>query len=116
MAFRKIIFAVITGCTALSPSSAQEGALTLGIGNQSCAYWQSSPSRTSEGTVWIFGFWSAYNHANERNHQVGRNTDPPGNVAEVKKTCDARPSMLLIEATVEAYFEMAKRDAAKPKK
>ena len=105
---------VVLGWAAFSPACAEEGALTVGIGRESCAYWQSSPSRRSEGAVWIYGFWTAYNHANEQNRMVGRHTDALGKVAEVKKTCDARPSMLLVDATAHTYWEMAKRDAAKP--
>jgi hypothetical protein len=114
MTYRATMAILIWG-TALAPAFAEDaGALTLGIGMQSCAYWQSSPGRQAEGTVWIYGFWTAANHANEQNHKVGRYTDTAGKIAEVKKTCDARPSMLLVDAVAETYSEMATRDAKKP--
>ncbi len=99
--------AAITSVILVVPAeAADDTSLVLGIGAQSCAYWQSSAARKSEGAVWIFGFWSALNLANDRNHYVGKNTDTYGKVAEVAKTCAARPSMTLQEAAAKTYGEM----------
>lgn len=39
---------------------------------------------------------------------VGRHPDAQDKIAEVKKTCDAQLSMLLIDATSDTYIEMQK--------
>src|SRR6267378_7242463 len=33
-----------------------------GVGARTCAYWLSDKDRKSEGTVWIYGFWSSLNY------------------------------------------------------
>ena len=33
-----------------------------GIGGMSCAHWRATKEQLSEGTVWIFGFWTALNY------------------------------------------------------
>jgi hypothetical protein len=96
--------AILWACSA----DAAENALVLGIGRESCASWQSTPARRTEGTIWIYGFWSGANWGNDRNHKVGERTDPYGDVAEVKKTCDAQPSMALFDAATKTYHDMDK--------
>jgi len=81
----------------------QQQALITGIGRMSCAYWLSQSF--NEGESWILGFWSGLNHAGART--IGRHTDGPGIIAEVRKVCATRPSMTLVGATFTAYFEMA---------
>jgi hypothetical protein len=79
----------------------------FGIGAKSCAYWQSTPATVSEGHAWIYGYWSGLNTHSNKSRTVGSRTDGVGVVAEVKKICDARPSMTLTDATLSAYTEMA---------
>jgi len=98
------IFVGFWVCTA----HAADSALVLGIGRQSCAYWQSTPARQSEGAIWIYGFWSGANWGNDRNHKVGEHTDSYGDVAEVKRTCDIQPSMTLFDAATKTYHDMDK--------
>ena len=83
--------------------------LVFGIGLSSCAHWQSTPSRQREGAIWIYGYWSAANHIADTQRQTGRHTDADGIVGEVKKVCDTRPSMGLVEAAGIAYFNLSKR-------
>ena len=64
---------------ALSPVAA-ENALVTGIGNQTCAYWQSSPDHQAEGVAWIYGFWSGLNYATNQDHMIGQNIDALGKI------------------------------------
>jgi hypothetical protein len=104
----RTIAAVVSTILVCPAGAVDDSSLVLGIGRQSCAYWQSSAARKSEGAIWIYGFWSAWNLANNRNHKVGEHSDTYGKVAEVLKTCAARPSMTLQEATAKTYNEMDK--------
>ena len=106
LGFRTI--ATVASIIWVCPASAADNSLVLGIGAKSCAYWQSSAARKSEGIIWIYGFWSGWNLANNRNHMVGAHTDTYGKVAEVQKTCAAQPSMTLMNAAAATYNEMDK--------
>ncbi len=97
---------------ALSPVAA-ENALVTGIGNQTCAYWQSSPDHQAEGVAWIYGFWSGLNYATNQDHMIGQNIDALGKIDAVKKACDAEPATLLVDLTFATYVEIAKADAEK---
>jgi hypothetical protein len=100
---------IVSGFCACAVARAEDKeVLILGIGAQSCAYWQSTPARQAEGKVWVYGFWSAANVYNNHNHTVGRKTDAYGDVAQVKKTCENEPSMSLADAATQTYFEMDK--------
>jgi hypothetical protein len=102
----------ILGLAAVNAAAAQgKSSLVLGIGRMSCAHWQSSPPRQREGAIWIFGYWSGINHVGETTsgRLVGQHTDSEGIVAEVKKVCEAQPSMTLMDATATAYLAQSKR-------
>ena len=81
--------------------------LIAGIGGQiNCSQWLRSESIV-EGDAWVLGFWSGLNYANVRT--VGQHTDGEGIIAEVRKVCAARPSMVLLNATFTVYSEMANK-------
>jgi hypothetical protein len=89
----------------------------FGIGTASCAQWQSDDTNRRDGANWILGYWSASNHvatALKQDSLVGEKTDGYGIIAEVKKTCDARPSMKLLYAVALTYRQMRARDAQRP--
>jgi hypothetical protein len=92
------------GCSA----SAQEGRSVqmFGIGLKACSHWRATKANIAEGQIWIYGFWSALNLAIE-GHRVGEGIDGLEIVAAVKKTCDARPSTTLYQATTATFEEMA---------
>jgi hypothetical protein len=79
----------------------------IGIGLESCSYWQSSPATSDEGRAWIYGNWTGLNIHNTLNRMVGSRTDGDGIVAEVKKVCEGQPSMSLGEAVLKVYNAMA---------
>lgn len=81
----------------------------FGIGSRSCAHWQSTPSRQIAGSNWIFGYWTGTNVASLSNSPVGESTDGEGLLAEVKKVCDAQPSMRLMDAVSAVYYKTAKK-------
>jgi hypothetical protein len=93
---------------AVSSATAVETTMVLVIGKNSCGYWQSNNARKTEGMIWILGFWSALNWANARNHQVGRESDSYGLVAEVQKRCAAHPSSTLLDAASRTYNDLDK--------
>lgn len=107
---RRLSRALMAGAVICSPSLAfaQDTVLYFG-GVQSCAVWQSSPRNQLAGQTWILGFFSGHNYASAQ--RVGQSTDASGIVAEVKKTCTARPTMRLREATAEAYGNIWDREA-----
>jgi hypothetical protein len=87
---------------------------TLGIGRETCAYWQSSSNRQTEGAIWILGYWSGFDTMEQTIRSVGEDLGEQGRIAAVKKTCDAKPSISLSEATADTYWETLKRDAKRP--
>lgn len=86
--------------------TAPQGALVFS-GHQSCATWLSSPSSENAGSHWVLGFWSGKNMeaalSNPAAGRVGSSTDNAGVVGEVKLTCQSRPSLSLVAATLETY-------------
>jgi hypothetical protein len=106
--FQTIVAAFLAVALPSCGATAEQDTLVLGIGARSCAYWLSTPPARNEGRIWIMGFWSGWNLANDRDHQVGRHTDVDGKVALVQKECDRDPSMTLMNATARAYNKMDK--------
>jgi hypothetical protein len=79
------------------PSSAQD------------AHWQSTQAHRSEGTVWIYGFWTGLNYVASASEQTETKVDTAAIVAEVRKTCAQRPSQVLASAVWTAYLDLNKR-------
>jgi hypothetical protein len=80
-----------------------------GIGGMSCAYWRTTKEHLSEGTVWIYGFWTGLNYVAAASDQAQSGTDTAEIVAEVKKTCAQVPSQSLASAVWTTYLEFKKR-------
>src|SRR5260370_41595602 len=64
----------------------------MGIGGMSCAHWRSTQAHRSEGTVWIYGFWTGLNYVASASAQTETKVDTAAIVGEVKKTSSQRPS------------------------
>jgi hypothetical protein len=79
-----------------------------GIGRMSCAYWQSSAERFSEGGVWLYGYWTALNYVAATGNFVESKIDAAGIVAVVLKTCSVRPSQGLSKAAWQTWGELTK--------
>lgn len=86
------------------PASAQAQAFQAWGGSDSCATWQSDSAHREAGNWWIWGFWSGRNSG--RTALVGRSTDANGVIAEIKLTCQAQPSMTIVQATIAVYERM----------
>jgi hypothetical protein len=80
-----------------------------GIGGLSCAYWRSTKEHLSEGTVWIYGFWTGLNYVAAASEQAQSGTDTVEIVAEVQKKCTLVPSQSLASAVWTTYLEFNKR-------
>jgi hypothetical protein len=106
-----ILLALI--CAApLRLSSAEEAKVSvemMGIGGMSCSHWQSTQALRSEGTIWIYGFWTGLNYVAAASGQAESKADTAAVLAEVKKTCAQRPSQVLASAVWTAYLDLNKR-------
>ncbi len=63
---KPVLLAALICAAPVCPSSAQDVKVSvdmMGIGGMSCAHWQSTQAHRSEGTVWIYGFWTGLNYA-----------------------------------------------------
>ena len=80
--------------------------LSYGIGRDSCAHWLGVPGEDRDGVNWLFGYWTALNFLNPNTHLVGAKAGPSGVVDEVRKLCQAQPSMPLQSAVGGVYGQM----------
>ena len=80
---------------------------TIG-GTQSCAAWLATPASEAEGRWWLAGFWSGRNMQNGANGRVGSSTDSEGVLGEIKRICQAEPSLQLLTAAARVYVTMDK--------
>src|SRR5258708_9548291 len=79
-------------------AAAEPRTLVFDIGNKSCATWLSTEQTRHDGVDWILGYASGRNRENTVDRAVGSNTDAEGVTAEVKKVCEAHPSLTLFDA------------------
>jgi hypothetical protein len=80
-----------------------------GIGGKTCAYWLSGQAHQSEGTVWIYGFWSGLNYVAAASEQDQSNAGSTAMVAAVEKLCRREPSQVLASAAWSAYIDLNKK-------
>jgi hypothetical protein len=95
-------------CPALAQDTRVSVGMT-GIGGMSCAHWRTTKEHLSEGTVWIYGFWTGLNYVAAASEQAQSGTDTAAILAEVKKTCAQAPSQALANAVWTTYLEFNKR-------
>jgi hypothetical protein len=81
----------------------------MGIGGMSCAHWQSTQALRSEGTIWIYGFWTGLNYVAAASGQPESKADTAAVLAEVGKICARRPSQVLASAVWTAYLGLNDR-------
>jgi hypothetical protein len=87
------------------PNDSNRSIWTIG-GTESCAAWLATPASETEGRWWIAGFWSGRNMQNGPNGRVGSSSDSEGIIGEIKRVCQAEPSLLLISAAGRVYVAM----------
>lgn len=96
------LFAAVT-LAASPPSSVQ----VRGDGGLSCATWLSTQTAYGYGNEWVWGFWTGANAvsaaAGTTDGKVGRSTDNLGIVGEVRKICEAEPSIHLFAAAARTF-------------
>jgi hypothetical protein len=81
----------------------------IGIGSMSCAHWRSTKEHLTEGTVWIYGFWTGLNYVAAASEQAQSGTDTAAIVAEVKKACASEPSQTLATAVWNTFLGFNKK-------
>jgi hypothetical protein len=95
-----------------SPSVAGETKVAVqlnGIGAMTCAHWRSTAASRAEGTVWIFGFWSALNYVAAASEQTQANSEEKVAIAEIVRVCATDPSQALATAAWGAYLNLARK-------
>ena len=90
-----------------APADSGRSIWTIG-GTQSCAAWLATAESEAEGRWWLVGFWSGRNMQNGTNGRVGASTDSEGVIGEIRRVCQAEPSLLLINAAGRVYVAMDK--------
>lgn len=80
-----------------------------GVGSRTCAYWLSNQVNKSEGTVWIYGFWSGLNYVAAASQQDQSKASSAAMIAAVEKECRREPSGVLAAAAWSAYVDFNKQ-------
>ena len=109
---RRVLLAVLIFFAPVCLVSAQDAKVSvdmIGIGGMSCAHWRSTKESVSEGTVWIYGFWTGLNYAAAASEQAQSGTNTAAIVAEVKRTCAQLPSQPLASAVWTTYLGFNKK-------
>jgi len=109
---KTVLLVALVDAAAAYPAWAQDAKVSVGmtgIGSLSCAHWRSSKEHMSEGTVWIYGFWTGLNYAAAASEQAQSETDAAAIVTEVKKTCAQLPSQPLASAVWNTYLGFNKK-------
>jgi len=109
---KAVLLATLVCAAPAYPAFAQETKVAVGmtgIGSMSCTHWRSTKEHLSEGTVWIYGFWTGLNYAAAASDQAQSGTNTAAIVAEVAKTCAQLPSQALASAVWTTYLEFNKR-------
>jgi len=109
---KALLLAALVFVASAHPVLAQDTKVSVGmtgIGGMSCAYWRATKEHLAEGTVWIYGFWTALNYVAAASEQAQSGTDTAEIVAEVKKRCAQGPAQTLASVVWNAYLEFNKR-------
>jgi hypothetical protein len=105
---RRVMIAALVFAAPVCPVSAQDTEVSvdmIGIGRMSCAHWRSTRAHLSEGTIWVYGFWTGLNYVAAASDQTQTKIDVAAIVAHVEKTCAQQTSQTLASAAWTAYLE-----------
>ena len=75
---KAFLFAALILVVSGYPALAQDTKVSVGmtaIGGMSCAHWRATKEHLSEGTVWIYGFWTGLNYVAAASDQAQSGTD-----------------------------------------
>src|SRR4051794_25765559 len=103
---QRLLFGALVFAAPVCLVSAQDAKVSvdmIGIGRMSCAHWRSTQAHLSEGTVWIYGFWTGLNYVAAASGQTPAKIEVPAIVAEVQKTCALEMSRTLASAVWATY-------------
>jgi hypothetical protein len=104
-----ILLSTVTAKHAAAASIESKDKLSVnlaGIGTKTCAYWLSSQEHKSEGTVWIYGFWSGLNYVAAASQQDQSKATSNATIAAVETACKREPSRILAAAAWSAYIDL----------
>ena len=109
-AFLLILLSAAVPAAGAAQDADRLAAVTLaGIGGKSCAYWLSSQGHQSEGSVWLYGFWSGLNYVAAASEQDQSKAGSDAMLAAVEKLCRREPSRVLASAAWSIYIDLNKQ-------
>jgi hypothetical protein len=105
---KRVLIAALVFAASACLVSAQDTKVSvdmIGIGRMSCTHWRSAQAHRSEGTIWIYGFWTGLNYVAAASDQTQPKIDVAAIAAQVEKTCARQMSQTLASAAWTAYLE-----------
>jgi hypothetical protein len=105
---KRVLIAALVFASLARMVSAQDAKVSvgmIGIGRMSCAHWRSTQADQLEGTIWIYGFWTALNYVAAASDQTQAKTVEAAIAAQVEKTCAKQSSQPLASAVWTTYLE-----------
>ena len=109
---RLVLFFLLGAGLLPSIAEAEEANVAVhlsGIGASTCAHWRTSAATRAEGTVWIFGFWSALNYVAAASEQAQPDTAEKEVIAEVVRIWADNPTQVLASAAWAAYLNASRK-------
>src|SRR5947207_8472756 len=103
-----LLFLLSTSAIAAEQPADKLSVNLAGIGGRTCAYWLSSQAHKSEGTIWIYGFWSGLNYVAAASGQDQPQANSAAMIDAVEKLCRREPSRVLGTAAWSAYIGIDK--------
>jgi hypothetical protein len=103
---KRVLVAAFVFAAPFDLVSARDAAVSvdmIGIGAMSCAHWRSTQEHLLEGTVWIYGFWTALNYVAVASGQTQAEINVAAIVADVENTCARQTSQTLASAVWSTY-------------
>ena len=104
-----LIMLLFAGAGGVAEATDKLSVNLAGVGSDSCAYWLSNQDHKSEGTVWIFGFWSGLNYVAAASDQDQSKATSANMIAAVETTCKHDPTSSLASAAWSAYIDLNRR-------
>ena len=103
-----VILLLSTSAAAGSESTVKRSVNLAGVGSRTCAFWLSSQNHKSEGTVWIYGFWSGLNYVAAASEQNQSKATIDTMISAVEQACRSYPSRVLAAAAWSTYLDLNK--------
>lgn len=103
-----LIFLLSTAASAAEQAADRLSVDLAGFGTRTCAYWLSAPAHKSEGTVWIYGFWSGLNYVAAASGQDQSKASSSAMIDAVERLCRREPSRVLGSAAWSTYLNLNK--------